>query len=138
MLWLVYSLTTIALWGTWGVLVKLAFRHVDWVQASLVYGAMTVIGALILLATLNRKGGWTGTGLQIAAVTGIVGAGGLIAFYLAIERGKVSVVVPLVGGLYPVLTVVLSVLFLGERLSALQVAGIVCAVAAVTLISLGR
>jgi drug/metabolite transporter (DMT)-like permease len=45
-------------------------------------------------------------------------------------------VVPLIG-LYPVLTAVLSVLLLHERLAPLQVAGVALAATAVVLIGLG-
>ena len=56
------------------------------------------------------------------------------ALYLvATHRGTLSVVVTL-ASLYPASTVMLAWLFLGERLSRVQAAGIACALAAVILI----
>ena len=49
----------------------------------------------------------------------------------------VLVVIPLIG-VYPIVSAVLSVLFLEERLTGLQVVGIGLAAAAVVLISIGR
>ena len=66
-------------------------------------------------------------------------AGGIIdmaanAFYLAATRyGALSVVVTL-ASLYPASTVLLARIVLRERLSTLQVAGVVCALAAIVLI----
>jgi drug/metabolite transporter (DMT)-like permease len=56
------------------------------------------------------------------------------ALYLVASRGgPLSVVVTLVS-LYPASTVILARVVLGERLSAWQVAGVICALAAVVLI----
>ena len=54
-------------------------------------------------------------------------------YLLAARRGALAVVVTLVS-LYPASTVVLAKVFLGERFSRVQAAGIVCALAAVLLI----
>jgi drug/metabolite transporter (DMT)-like permease len=81
-----------------------------------------------------------GRSLRMAApVAAIVIAGGVIdmlanALYLiATHHGPLSVVVTL-SSLYPAGTVVLALAVLGERLSALQGAGIACALVAVLLI----
>lgn len=54
-------------------------------------------------------------------------------YLLAARRGALAVVVTLVS-LYPASTVVLAKVFLGERFSRVQAAGIACALAAVLLI----
>jgi drug/metabolite transporter (DMT)-like permease len=78
--------------------------------------------------------------LRMAApVAAIVVAGGVLdalanALYLVASRnGPLSVVVTL-ASLYPASTVMLALAVLGERLNALQVAGIACALIAVRLI----
>ena len=135
--WIVYALVTVVLWGAWGTLGKVSLRNTSWVQASLIFGLVTVIGCAFLFGVLNRESNWRIADLGTAALTGVLGAVGLMTFYLALERGKASLVVP-VSGLYPVLTVVLAVLFLGEHISKMQVVGVACAVAAVGFISLGQ
>jgi drug/metabolite transporter (DMT)-like permease len=60
------------------------------------------------------------------------------ALYLvASRRGPLSVIVTL-SSLYPASTVILARVVLGERLSALQIIGVVCALVAVVLIVGGR
>lgn len=74
-----------------------------------------------------------------ASVTRIAVAGGVldmlanVLYLLASRYGPLSIVVTL-SSLYPASTVLLARTVLGERLSALQVIGIVCALAAVLLI----
>ena len=135
--WIVYALVTVVMWGAWGTLGKVALRHVTWVQASLIFGLMTVMGCALLFGMVRRESRWQAADLGAAALTGVLGTVGLLTFYLALEHGKASLVVPLTG-LYPVLTVVLSILFLGEHITRMQTAGVVCAVVAVGLISLGQ
>jgi drug/metabolite transporter (DMT)-like permease len=74
-----------------------------------------------------------------ASVTAIAVAGGILdmlanVLYLVASRyGPLSIVVTL-SSLYPASTVLLARTVLGERLSALQVIGIICALVAVLLI----
>jgi uncharacterized membrane protein len=134
--WVVYSLATVVLWAFWGLLGKIALRTVGWVQASLFFGVGTLVIYGAILGVRSREATWAPADLLVPLATGFVGALGLASFYLALERGKASVVVPIIG-LYPVLTAVLSVLLLHERLAPLQIAGVALAAAAVVLISIG-
>jgi transporter family protein len=54
---------------------------------------------------------------------------GFLAFFAAIEKGKVSTVIAM-SSLYPVITIVLSVLFLQERISTREGLGMACALLA--------
>lgn len=138
MLWLVYAVASVAFWGVWGFMGKLALRHLNWIQVSLFYGfSIVIVFSALLLASRHRDDGWAWSGIWVGALTGVLGTAGLIAFYLALDRGKASVVVPLIG-VYPIVTALLSVVFLGERLSPVQIAGVGLAIVAVVLISLGR
>jgi uncharacterized membrane protein len=136
MTWVAYSLATVVLWAFWGLLGKVALRTVGWVQASLFFGVATIAIYGAILAVRSSEASWSLRDLLVPLATGFVGAAGLASFYLALERGNASVVVPLIG-LYPVLTAVLSVLLLHERLAPLQVAGVALAATAVVLIGLG-
>lgn len=57
---------------------------------------------------------------------------GILAYVAALERGPVSVVVPIFG-MFIIGSSALGILFLGEELSATRGAGIACAVVAVVL-----
>ena len=82
----------------------------------------------------------TGRSLRMSAsATGTATAGGALdmlanaLYMLAARVGPLSIVVTL-ASLYPAATVVLARFVLGERLSFVQAAGIVCALAAVVII----
>ncbi len=54
---------------------------------------------------------------------------GTIMFILALDKSKLSVLVPFTA-LYPAVTIILALLFLGERLNSREIAGILLATAA--------
>jgi uncharacterized membrane protein len=60
---------------------------------------------------------------SLALITGVLACIGQAAFFAALNIGPASEVVPLCA-LYPAVTIVLSVVFLKERLSGRQVRGI--------------
>jgi uncharacterized membrane protein len=135
MQWIVYSLTSAALWGGWAFFGKVSLRHAGWVEVSFVYGLAIVVlfGALLLG---RSRGGFGGGHVWALLGGGLCGAFGLATFYLALDRGTVSTVVPLIG-VYPVMAAALAIVFLGESLTPTQIAGVACAVGGVVLIGAG-
>ena len=136
MTWLAYALSTVVLWTGWSFLGAVATRSVTAAQATLVFGVATVIAGAVALALSERAATWSASGLAVAAISGACGATGMITFYLALDSGKASNVVPVIG-VYPVLVAILAVAFLAERLTLTQAAGVVLAVGGVILIGSG-
>jgi transporter family protein len=58
----------------------------------------------------------------------------IIPFYLALGTGKAAIIVPLTA-LYPVVTLMLSLLILQEKVTLLQAVGIILALVAIILMS---
>lgn len=134
MSWIPFALGGIAGFGLWGLLGKQALDHSTWTQVSLLFGVAVV---LVFVVAIGIDGGsWSTRGVWLGALTGLAGAAGLAFFYLALDRGPASQVVPVIG-IYPVLTAVLAVVFLGEAMSTIQISGVVLAVAGVLLVGLG-
>jgi bacterial/archaeal transporter family protein len=133
---ILFTLVSVAIYGIWGTLGKRALQELSWQQVSFFYGLGIVLLLGVLLVASEHRSSWTLHGVLFGSLTGLLGALGLVALYLALDRGKASVVFPLFG-LFPVVTAVLSAIFLDERLSTIQYAGIGCAVLATALISLG-
>ena len=77
-----------------------------------------------------------GRGLRLAAAGGVFDAGGNV-FYLLAVRADLLAVVAAVQSLYPAATVGLAGAFQGERPQRVQVVGMVLALVAVALVSLG-
>ncbi|MER6682629.1 EamA family transporter [Streptomyces olivaceoviridis] len=73
-----------------------------------------------------------------AAVTAAAGAVGTVAIilYLAATRHQLMAVATVLSALYPAIPVLLALVFLHERLTRWQAAGLVCAAAAIALIAL--
>jgi bacterial/archaeal transporter family protein len=134
--WLLYTLMTVALWAGWSFLGKLALDRTTSVQATLVFGLVAALVGAAAIALSQRTSSWSVGALWLAALSALSGSIGLITFYLALQQGKASVVVPMIG-LYPAIVALLSVTFLGERLSAVQYAGVLFAVTGVVLLGAG-
>ncbi len=72
----------------------------------------------------------------LAAITGAAGAAGTILFFFATHEGFLAITAVLTS-LYPAVTIVLARTVLGERLTALRLAGLTLAAACVALIAVG-
>jgi len=132
--WLALALVSLGLWGIWGVFCKVATQHLGPQVAYLIgiFGYVPVLG--ILLYETGGKAPWHPWGWAAALAAGMSTGFGLFFFFRALHTGTASVVVPLTS-LYPVVTVLLSWLFLGENLSPRQLTGLILAMAAVWLLS---
>jgi drug/metabolite transporter (DMT)-like permease len=76
----------------------------------------------------EERGGWQ------AAAAGLTGGPGTILFFLATHRGLLAVAA-VITSLYPAVTIVLARVVLGERLTAIRLAGLILAAASVALIA---
>jgi transporter family protein len=132
--WLALSLVSLGLWGLWGVFSKVATQHLGPQVAYLIgiFGYVPVFG--ILLYETGGNIPWQPWGWALALAAGMSTGFGLFFFFRALSTGNASVVVPLTS-LYPVVTVLLSWLFLGENPSPRQWTGLALAMAAVWLLS---
>jgi uncharacterized membrane protein len=72
----------------------------------------------------------------LAVITGVAGAAGTILFFVATHHGLLAVTAVLTS-LYPAVTILLARVMLGERLTALRLAGLGLAGVCVSLIAVG-
>lgn len=132
--WLVTTLISLLIFGFWGFFPKLAVNYIS-PTSALVYevaGAM-VIGLLCLSMTGFQPESHP-RGVLFAALTGITGMLGTLFYFMAASRGKIAVVVSITA-LYPLITILLAVLFLREPLSIKQLLGMCFALLAIILLS---
>jgi transporter family protein len=71
----------------------------------------------------------------LAIIAGVLGSVGIISFYILLTKKDASSAVPLTA-LYPILTAILAIIFLKEKLTIVKSAGIVLAGIALYLLSL--
>ena len=138
--WLGWSLATIVLWGTWGLVSKIASADVDAYVNQLLYTAglaplLIFVAWTVRKQSAQEKREGRSTGVFWAFLTGILGGVGNIAFFQALVKGgKASVVAP-VTALFPMVTVLLALVFLRERLGRTQWIGLALAFVAIYLLS---
>jgi bacterial/archaeal transporter family protein len=134
--WLFWACLSIASWGVWGVSSKVALANARWARVVLVYYAISLPLIVVVLLVRSDGSSFGAAGVVAGAFAGAAGAVGIICLYVSLARAKASIVVPLTG-MFPIVSALLSVVFLDESLSAAQIAGVACAAAAVLLISRG-
>ena len=135
--WLLFSLLTVAVWGAWGLESKIAVDRVSPAMNQLLFpiGLIPVVIWALRSRRHSLVAGSRRKGAAYGLLTGFLGGVGNIAFYLALSRGgKASVVTPLVG-LAPLVTVVLAMVLLNEKLNRSQWMGLVFALASIYLLS---
>jgi drug/metabolite transporter (DMT)-like permease len=93
-----------------------------------------LVTALALVGLISPQGtGWAEAGW--GALAGLCGSAGAIVLYRALANGVMSLVAPTTAAAAAAAPVLAGVL-MGDRLSALAVAGVLCALASVLLVSL--
>ena len=134
--WLGFAILALVLWGITGVTQKLSTNRISSERSFLWFcWAMVALSVVVLLVAHPHWG--LGRVVVLCSVAGgaLNGLGAWTSFRALESGGKASIVISLVS-LYPLLTVVLAVLLLHERLTMLQTAGAVTAIAAAILLSM--
>jgi drug/metabolite transporter (DMT)-like permease len=131
--WLRYALLTTVTWGVWGAFTGVPSEHGFPDTLTYVVWALTMIAPAIWAlrrahAGLQRDRRSVLLGLAI----GLLGAGGQMILFRAVTVGPVYLIFPIVS-LSPVITILLSMLLLGERTGKLGIAGITLAVISLPL-----
>ncbi len=134
-LWLGFAILALILWGITGVTQKLSTNRISSERSFLWFcWAMIALSAAVLPAAGRH---WAlGALVVICSVAGgaLNGFGAWTSFRALESGGKASIVISLIS-LYPLLTVVLAVVLLGERLTWMQALGAFAAIAAAILLS---
>ncbi len=131
--WVIYSLLALVMWGIWGFLPKVALTQFK-PESVLVWQGLGAAFSTLLFFLFSSSP------LQISSLGIIAGIGvgvfaflGSVFFIFALSAGKASAVVTLTA-LYPLITIFLAILFLGETLTLRMFFGIVFALLAIYLI----
>jgi uncharacterized membrane protein len=118
-------------------LLSLAQTRAEAGMWPLLVSRATTVTLFTLIAAATRPSFQMTAGVALlAAGGGTLDMAANIFYLIAVREGPMSVVVTL-ASLYPASTVLLARIVLGERLGLVQVAGVMCALAAVLLIVSG-
>ena len=132
--WLLWSLVALLSWGVWAILSKLIGDALSAAHSQ----ALSTVGLVPVMIALGFSGRLSAPGNRLrgtlcAFAAGVLGCAGNIAYYHALNRGgKAATVVPLTA-LYPLVTIVLAVVLLKEKLNRIQIVGVLLSLAAICL-----
>lgn len=137
--WLTWTLVALVSWGLWAIASKLLGSALTAEQSQ----ALSTLGFLPVLVPLalssgKRLRGASRHGLLLALAGGVVSCLGNIPYYAALARGEKFATVLSLAALAPLVTVLLAVVILRERLSRCQLLGLVLAGAALWLFNVSE
>jgi drug/metabolite transporter (DMT)-like permease len=136
--WLIYSSLTVLFWGVWGFIPrKLAMLPAEQSQVISALGLLPIMAALGARQSL-LSGARVKRGCFIAFAAGLVGSLGNLVFYRLMNAGQSAATVVPFTSLYPLVTVVLAVVLLKEKLNGVQSAGIGLALVSIYFFNVGR
>ncbi len=127
-----YSLLAFLFWGFWGFLSKIFTRNIP-IGTFILWATIATILPVIVFAFITKTITWNG-GVPLYILTGFTGSLGTIFFYLALQRGPASVVIPFTG-MYITIPVLLGYIVLKEPPTLRHILGLVFALLAVLFLS---
>jgi transporter family protein len=132
--WVLPTILTLVAWGFWAFLPKIAIRYID-PQSAMVYQALGgVLVGLGVLISLKFKVQFNIPGFSYGLAIGLLGFFGAFMYLLAVSKGPLALVAPITA-LYPMLAIIMSLVFLNEAISLRQGFGIALSMVAIYLIS---
>ena len=133
--WLIYAIVTTVFWGIWGALIELPQKSGFPATLGYVVWALTMIPpAIVALKIINWRLEFDKKSILLGCLIGFTGAGGQLVLFQALRTGPAYLVFPFIS-LSPVITIILSYIFLKERASKKGWIGIVLALVAIIFLS---
>jgi drug/metabolite transporter (DMT)-like permease len=134
--WVFWTLLTLLSWGLWAVIGKRIGESISPAQSQ-VLSTLGMIPVIVALAwtqpavlSSDRRG------ILLALAAGVISCLGNIPFYYLLNRGPNAAAVVSLTALAPLVTVLLAVPVLGERLNRIQLVGIALSLAAIYLFNI--
>ena len=134
--WFWYSLLCVILMGGWTLLSKIASSEISARTMQFLYPFGWVPVAVACLWSRKFRFEKSPRGILYGIAVGVLGGIGGLAFFAAYRTGGNTSAITAATGMYPLVTVVLAVLILREKLTWLHVVGLCFAAAAFLLFSL--
>ncbi len=133
MTWFVLTLSSAFCWGIGQVLIKRGFDHLPPLWYNIINNILSIFVWIIPVLLLT---GFRVNIPSIHVILIIFTASSLYhIFFYSIEKGQISLTGTVIAG-YPVITLVLSYMFLHERLTPYQYMGIFCILAGSSFVTL--
>jgi uncharacterized membrane protein len=127
--WLLYALVTTVTWGVWGAFSEIPVKQFNFpsTMVYVVWAISMIPCALVALKNIHWKLDVRRKSIWLGLATGFLGAGGQLILFQALKQGPAYIIFPIVS-LSPIVTILLSVIFLKERVRGWSWVGIALAV----------
>src|SRR6478672_7013573 len=123
--WLGYALTTCVLWGIWGAFLNVPTQHGFPETLSYVVWALTMlVPAVVVLIPARFRIDRDWKSILYGLIIGVTGCGGQVALFKVATMGPTFLIFPILA-LAPLVTIVMSMAFLGERTGKAGTVGVV-------------
>ena len=134
-LWLAYAIITTGFWGIWGAFIEIPEKAGFPATLGYVVWSLTMIPcAFVALNIIKWKPETDKRSVFLGLTVGLLGAGGQLILFEALREGPAYIVFPLIS-LFPVLTIILSVIFLKEHTNKKHWIGITLALIAAVFLA---
>jgi drug/metabolite transporter (DMT)-like permease len=131
---ILFGLGAAVTWGCADYVAARAGRRIGSLRVVLGFHVLATIMLAALVASTGALADVEAADLPFFALVAALGWGSYACFYRALAIGPISILSPIVSG-YAAVTVILAVVFLGERLSAAETAAIAVSFTGVALAS---
>ncbi len=133
--WLYYALITTILWGVWGALIEIPEKAGFPATLGYIAWSVTLIPvAIVSLKFISWKLDYDKRSIILGMATGLMGCGGQLILFQTLRTGPAYIVFPIIS-LYPVITIILSVLLLNEKANRRGWIGIIMALIAIVMLA---
>jgi len=136
-LWLMIAVAIFLMWGLQAYLMKSSAAHVR-AEGLFVYMAIAAVllcPVALVMTDLSVPINWGLSGLYLSGLLQMLNALGALLLIYAIRAGKAIIVVPMVNGLFPMVTIVLSLLLYHRIPSTYNFIGLFVAIIAIILMA---
>jgi len=133
--WFWYSVLCVLCWGAWALFSKLGSKEIPADDMQFLFTIGTIPVALALAIARRFRFEKSGKGIFYGVANGILSGVGSIALFAAYRSNGNTAVITAVSALYPMITVILAILILRERLKWLQIVGLGLAGVAIVIFS---
>jgi drug/metabolite transporter (DMT)-like permease len=130
------ALAAAALHGIWNVLVKVSGDPLRTFQRATVVGAVVMAVPALVGWLVTGRPGLNPAAVGFAALSATLEVAYLWLLSAAYARGELSVVYPIARGSAPLLSVMIGLIVLGERLGTLQLVGVFVLLAGILAVTL--
>jgi len=134
--WFWYCILCVFCWAAWALFSKFGSREIppETMQFLFTIGAVPI--GLALLAARHGRLERSPRGITYGVLNGILSGLGGLSLFAAYHTGANTAVITVATSLYPIITVLLAVVILRERLGLRQVLGLVFAGISIVIFSL--